>query len=272
MWPLPPSTGSCRFTWDPCDANKLLVQSMRWADVEDSEDSDDDFQMAKPGAGSAIAFIDLNVSVMLHGLLNLLVFHSSGFERFSFITMLCFHCSYPNNRETWRPPRSQPPTKKMELEDLDGLLDEFGLGGGGSNEELDGVEGTEETEEVGTKGDDDNGDEGGGGGGKKKKKKKKPSAGSTVIPMTKSAEWVKVEPTDKGGEGVNDSETTTTVDVASVLKSKMALKAASNKKSSSEIAVVAAAKEAVLKAARKAEADKKKQKKKNKVKDRDAML
>ena len=37
---------------------------MRWADT-DSEDSDDDFQMAKPGAaGSAIAFLDLDRDVV----------------------------------------------------------------------------------------------------------------------------------------------------------------------------------------------------------------
>jgi hypothetical protein len=159
---------------------------------------------------------------------------------------------------------SKKERKKMELEDLDGLLDEFGLGGGGSNEEAVDVKGIEEME---TKGNVDNGDEGGGNGvgKKKKKKKKKPSAGSTAISMTESVEWVKVEPSDKVGEGVNDSEETTTVDVASVLKNKMALKAASNTKSASEIAADAAAKEAKAKAAKKAEADKKKLKKKNKV-------
>jgi hypothetical protein len=138
-------------------------------------------------------------------------------------------------------------------------LDEFGLKGGGSNEETDDVKGIEEME---TKGDVDNGDDEGGGNGvgkKKKKKKKKPSAGSTTI------SWVKVKSSDKVGEGINVSEETTTVDVASVLKNKMALKAASNKKSASEIAANAAAKEALLKAAKKAGADKKKLKKKNKV-------
>ena len=107
----------------------------------------------------------------------------------------------------------------MELEDLDGLLDEFGLGGGGSNEEADDVKAIEEME---TKGDDGNGDEGGGNGvgkKKKKKKKKKPSAGSMAISMTESAEWVKIETSDKVGEGINDSEETTAVDVSSMFTS-----------------------------------------------------
>ena len=65
----------------------------------------------------------------------------------------------------------------MELEDLD---DEFGLGGGGSNEETDDVKGIEEME---TKGDVNSGDDEGGGNGDGNKKKK-PSAGSTAISMT----------------------------------------------------------------------------------------
>jgi hypothetical protein len=115
---------------------------------------------------------------------------------------------------------SKKERKKMELEDLDGLLDEFGLGGGGSNEETDDVKGIEEME---TKGDVNSGDDEGGGNGvgkkKKKKKKKKPSAGSMAISMTESAEWVKIETSDKVGEGINDSEETTAVDVSSMFTS-----------------------------------------------------
>jgi hypothetical protein len=44
---------------------------------------------------------------------------------------------------------SKKERKKMELEDLDGLLDEFGLGSGGSNEETDDVKGIEEMETKG---------------------------------------------------------------------------------------------------------------------------
>ena len=53
----------------------------------------------------------------------------------------------------------------------------------------------------------------------KKKKKKKPSAGSMAISMTESAEWVKIETSDKVGEGINDSEETTAVDVSSMFTS-----------------------------------------------------
>mmetsp|Transcript_29371 Transcript_29371/g.43863 ORF Transcript_29371/g.43863 Transcript_29371/m.43863 type:complete len:366 (+) Transcript_29371:344-1441(+) len=249
---------------------------MRWADT-DSDDSDDEFQATHPSrSGSAMGNLIVNPQVDSTQPPDqeddqVSVASSSSEEeedeeleqerqkRLEELRKAQKEAQEEEEKkkkalELEKASMSKKDRKKMELNDLDDLLGEFGIDTAETNEteekKGDDADNTTTADAAAAAGAADSSKS-------KKKKKKKKKGGNNKSNNNDGDDWVQVDaPVAEGGENAAP------VDVAAVLKAKATKKV----KSAAEIAASTAAKEAKAKAAKQAEADKKKKKKEQKKK------